>query len=315
MRRLTIIASTLLLGVATAVVPSPASAAAGEFGSTCTATQTTADEAYTIVLTASGPANLVPVTAPSAGVITKARFTVPAEAALNLPHKVKVVRGTSTPGQYTVTAESGLLAVTGGTSTFDVRLPVAAGDLLGLYGTAPPGTLYCDTSESADVIGVAAGDVPAGATAPFGTETGYSLPVVATVEPDADKDGFGDVTQDKCPELASAQGECPVVVIDSFATPQGSSIVVIVATDNKAKVKVTGKTKVDGAKIKLRSGAKTVRPGTFGRFKVKLPTALRDALATLSSSKFIKVTLVATATDELGRKTKDKTSVRLYGAR
>ncbi len=29
------------------------------------------------------------------------------------------------------------------------------------------------------------------------------------VEPDADRDGFGDETQDACPSSASAQGACP----------------------------------------------------------------------------------------------------------
>ena len=48
---------------------------------------------------------------------------------------------------------------------------------------------------------------------------------------------------------------------------------------------------------------------------VKLPRSLREALAALPSSSFIKVKLVAMSTDELGRKDKDKSSVKLDGTR
>jgi hypothetical protein len=54
------------------------------------------------------------------------------------------------------------------------------------------------------------GDVPVGATQ---TATGpfpnYRVNVAATIEPDADEDGFGDETQDQCPTDASTQGPCP----------------------------------------------------------------------------------------------------------
>jgi hypothetical protein len=37
------------------------------------------------------------------------------------------------------------------------------------------------------------------------------LDLSATLEPDADHDGFGDETQDQCPTNASTQGACPVI--------------------------------------------------------------------------------------------------------
>ena len=47
------------------------------------------------------------------------------------------------------------------------------------------------------------------AAAPRGsTEAPNELLVAATIEPDADSDGFGDETQDQCPSQATTQGAC-----------------------------------------------------------------------------------------------------------
>ena len=158
-------------------------------------------------------------------------------------------------------------------------------------------------------------DVAPGATATFEAVAEPALPMVATVEPDADKDGYGDVTQDLCPQVASMQTACPVVVLDSYGVPQGTKILVIIRTSTQAQVQVTGSAKVNGKTVKLTSKAKTVSPGSFGKFKVKLPKALKDALAGLPSTKSIKVKLVATSTDTAGRIATDKSSVKLPGTR
>jgi hypothetical protein len=79
---------------------------------------------------------------------------------------------------------------------------------------------------------------------------------------------------------------------------------------------VAGTAKVNGKKIKLKSRSRTVTPGALGKFTLKLPKPLRSALAELPPRKFIKVKLVATSTDTVGRTATDKTSVKLYeGAR
>jgi hypothetical protein len=311
MRRLAIVISSLVLGASTALVPSPASAAALELGNGCVAGG--AQPNYTVLMVAKGPDNPLPITAPSAGVITKARFTMPTGSSPGYPQKLKVARATGASNEYTVVAESGTLPVVSGIQTFDVRVPMAAGDFLGLQGGAN-GVLYCNTS-AANVIGVLPGDAAVGSTATYSPQANNAIPVVVTLEPDVDQDGYGDLTQDECPESAAYQGECPVVVLDSFATPQGGAIVVLVGTDNTAKVKVTGKAKVNGKTIKLKSGTKTVKPGKLAKFTLQLPRPLRDALATLPPSRFIKVKLVATSTDLVGRTAKDKTSVKLYGTR
>ncbi len=49
-----------------------------------------------------------------------------------------------------------------------------------------------------------------GAGARGSTEVANELLVAATIEPDADGDGFGDETQDQCPSQATTQGACDI---------------------------------------------------------------------------------------------------------
>ncbi|MBJ7359281.1 hypothetical protein [Nocardioides sp.] len=312
MRRLITAASALLIG-ATMLVPSPASAASVEMGNSCTAGG--AGASFTVLMVGKGADNPLPITAPSAGVLTKARFTLPTGDSPGFPQKLKVARSAGAPNQYTVVGESGVLPVVSGVQTFDVRVPIAAGDLIGLQGGASGGVLYCNSGDTANVGAVLAGDPAVGSTATYSPESGLALPVVVTLEPDADKDGYGDETQDQCPQSAAAQGPCPIVKLDSFSLAQDGSILVLVGTSESAKVKVTGKTTVDGKVVKLGGKKKQVKPGKLGRFKVAVPPALRAALAELPSSKFIKVTFTASATDTAGRTSKDKSTVKLRGTR
>lgn len=311
MRRLLILLSSLALSAASLFVPSPASAAAGDFGHPCVASVANPDVTY--IFMTGAPTNPVPATAPLTGVITKATFSMPG-VPTPYPQKLKVLRGTGVAKEYTVIAESPPIPVGAGVNTYNTRVPAAAGDILGLSGGAV-GTLACSTGNPADVLGAILGDSAPGTTATYDTSTGAAIPVVATVEPDADKDGYGDVTQDQCPQSASVQGECPIVKLDSFSLAKDGSILVLVGTSERAKVKVTGKAKVNGKSVKLGGKRKTVKPGRLGRYKVALPPALKAALAQLPRSRFIKVTITATATDVAGRKSKDTSSVKLYGTR
>ena len=99
---------------------------------------------------------------------------------------------------------------TAGTNTFNVRIPVQAGDAVGAADTG--GTLLaCEEASPGAFIGVVLGNPVTGATVPFeaNPEEHSQLPIFATVEPDADGDGYGDETQDKCPTDASTHEACP----------------------------------------------------------------------------------------------------------
>lgn len=96
--------------------------------------------------------------------------------------------------------------VPGQLSTYtDVRIPVAAGDVIGAYYDTDG---LCGLSVAGYGFHRAAGDPPAGNTVTLGSFTGLQLDISATLEPDADGDGFGDETQDGCPTDATKQLDC-----------------------------------------------------------------------------------------------------------
>ncbi len=99
-----------------------------------------------------------------------------------------------------------------------LRMPIERGDRLGLYvpDGQPGGQGICSfaTLPDADFIGVPGpagqSDPPLNDTRSYGdSEIDRRLNAAAMVEPDADRDGFGDETQDACPTNAATQGVCP----------------------------------------------------------------------------------------------------------
>jgi hypothetical protein len=311
MRRLIAAPTIIALGSALVLaVPTPAHAAPpNDFGNGCLASTTTPNA--TVVMTAKSGLNALPITAPSSGVITKATFNVP--PAPTIPSVIKTLRPTGGLNEYTVISQSASINVGTGNVSYDVRLPVTAGDLLGIYSGL--GALMCGTADVADVVAAVTGDIQPGTAATYTPITSRAVSAVATIEPDADHDGYGDTTQDLCVQSAAFQTACPVIVLDSFAAPSGKSITMVVATNNAASVKVAGTAKVKGKTIKLKGGTKAVTPGALARFKVKVPAALKAALAALPPGKTIKIQLTASATDLVGRVTTDKSSVKLHGTK
>jgi hypothetical protein len=145
-------------------------------------------------------------TVPHDGVITT--VTHQANSATGGHVRVLVLAGTPTVSvPVTVTGRSPSLAVVPDTlNTFAVRIPVLAGQVLGIH---------------ADVDGLGCGlngvpgdqvsyQIPfdadtASAYSAAATDAPYLVNLAAVVEPDADHDGFGDVTQDGCPLGAGTQ--------------------------------------------------------------------------------------------------------------
>jgi hypothetical protein len=302
------IGALALATVATLSTSSPALAATGDFGNACIAT--TGQLTTTYLNIANEPGNPLSAAAPSSGVITKAAVALPA-GPFSYATKLKVARGTGVANQYTVQAESAAFTLTGGAQAFSVRVPVTAGDLIGLGG---PTAFACGAVAGATAAAVAA-DAAVGAPVVYTPAANASVPVVATVEPDVDHDGYGDVTQDQCPQSALFQTACPVVKLASFAAASTKGISFLVTTNNHAVVKVSGLAKVKGKKVTLKGGTKTLDAGTLGQFNVRLPKALKAALAALPAGKTIKVTLTATATDLVGRTTSSTSTVKLHGTR
>ena len=132
--------------------------------------------------------------------------------------RLKVFRKTGAPNNYLTVGESDFETLAAmGVNTFATRVPVEGGDILGFRITTDP--VSCRRSGSTGDKAVASGalqpDPPIGSPVAFGEVGAYLLNLAATVEPDADHDGFGDETQDQCPTNAGTQGACPVSPIAS----------------------------------------------------------------------------------------------------
>ena len=143
-----------------------------------------------------------------AGVVTG--FSV--RSAVAIQARIRVLRGPSTA---TLVVASSPFASVPGTNTaeeFDARLAVNAGDVVALglpsgadfpFAVTGGATGRCFNPflpEPAD------GATQLSANCSGGREFLYN----ATVEPDADGDGYGDESQDACPTNAATFGNCPV---------------------------------------------------------------------------------------------------------
>jgi len=134
--------------------------------------------------------------------------------------KFKVARKLPPPTgtDYLIVGEDGpRTAVPDVLNTFSdgVRIPVQTGDVIGLTLLTHTGCVAAPFS-GFDVRSPLGGDlssqdVPAGSTATLapGPATISALDVAANLEPDADADGFGDLTQDGCPSDGTTHGPCP----------------------------------------------------------------------------------------------------------
>ena len=158
-----------------------------------------------------------PYTTP-AGVVTSWTVVVPSVVGATV--KLKTLHE-GPADTYTIqrSSEVAKLATTGA-NTFASRVPVAAGDSIALYAVTTSTTpCVFGTGQAGDQFGsfIVSAEPATGDSVVFsGFNPGYRVNVSATVEPDADGDGFGDLTQDACPGQASVTTEC--VAPDTAAT-------------------------------------------------------------------------------------------------
>jgi hypothetical protein len=145
--------------------------------------------------------------------------------------KVKVVdlndRTFSPSANITVRASSDNLAIagTGTPESFPVRLPIAAGQGIALFSADATDCMF-NTANPGDQVLLNSSPEP-GPGATVSATNGFMqrlLNLEATIEPDADGDGFGDETQDGCPtdpaihtgpcitDLSAAQSVIPTTI-------------------------------------------------------------------------------------------------------
>jgi len=206
--------------------------------------------------------------APSDGVVVRWSIrsgTTPAPTALRLLHRVG-------PTTFTGAGTSAIeTPAENAISTFATRLPVKAGDVLGL-----------DTTK---VWGVGGGGLNTsqrpsplvdGATETATASANIDLTLNADVEPDADGDGFGDETQDGCATDATTQGPCP-----DLAAPETTLTEAPKRKTRKRRVRIAFASSESGSTFECRVGEAAFEPcSSPTRVKLKRGRNLIEVRAT-----------------------------------
>ncbi len=306
----------LVGSVAVSLVAAAPGSAATEFGNKCQANGA-APGTYTITSLLS-PEPL-PLAAPVSGVITKLTASSAIPFPVALPTAVRVLRPAG-GSNFTVVGETSI-GIQSGVVVSDARLPVLAGDQLGLHGLPfvfegepiPGLTVYCEAVAGAK-LGAAEGNVLVGSTANFAAVTEGLAPIAGMIEPDADNDGYGDETQDLCPQSAATQAACPLITIDAVGKARRNLATVLVAANTVTPVTVSATVKLGkGKTARLRAAAKVVGPGGLGRFKLKFNKGLRKKLAALPRKKSLNLKITAEATNVIGQVSTDRIKTKLRG--
>jgi len=304
-----IVPTVIAAVVALSLFGAASASAAAEFGDPCPAVTGAPIPYGVFALTAAG--DPLPLAAPTAGILTKWRIEVASPGPPKpAPVTLKTLRLTG-PTNLMVTGE-GSGSITAGTNVFDVRIPIQAGDHLGIFGTDPElGTPIC-SSPSENQLAIFDPATGPGSSSPYGTgESELRIPVVGTIEPDVDNDGFGDETQDACPQSAAAQVACPPVTFSTAKQVKKGAVVILVTADTPAPVTVKGVVKLGKGKAKLNGGTKSLTPGVIGRFTLKFSKKLKAKLTDLSPRQKLTLKATVTGTNISGTVTKKILKVKL----
>ena len=187
-----------VLALATAVLAPASAQAATTIGQVFTPT---AETKATVVQT--GVASGVGYTVPSDGVITSWSFQ--SETVASTVRLKAVRRGDD--GTHVVVGESEPQTTNPNQlQSFQTRVPVKVGDFIGTAASAGKSVAYTGANE--DTVVLAPGDQPVGAPTNYSNVQGIRVNVTASLEPDADADGFGDETQDLCTNDPAVQTAC-----------------------------------------------------------------------------------------------------------
>jgi hypothetical protein len=307
--------------VATTFVGVSSASAATLFGSGCAANQTLEGEAVGGVwVSTAHPSAAFPVSAPISGVITEwtinsnLKVLTEGEFPRMYQQRLVVVRSEGETFKVVGEAPGGPLNLTG-TSTYLTRLPVQQGDLLGIAGN--PFTIFCNTGDEADTFVYTVGGTPVGSSfKPIASAKGLQVPITARVEPDVDGDGYGDETQDQCPQSAAYQSPCPVVAVSSLSLTHPKAVTVYVSSSLSAPVAVSGTVKIGkGKSATLKAPGQTVTPGALARFNLAFTKPVLRTLKALTTKKLLTVTVSASATNVAGSVSTATSQLKLRGQR
>ena len=284
-------------------VPAPALAATvigeatGSGTQICTTNYTWVQDA-----TASGsPSYTVPA---GGGVITSWSHTVSSDTPAGATMRLKVFRRTGAHTYLTVGHSAVETLTSADLRVFATRIGVQAGDLLGLRTGGTEGTDCYRTGQSGDVaeqqVTPGLPDLEVGATFTSGSPNEFVLNTAAVVEPDADRDVFGDETQDRCVGTAGAANGCPSTVTIDKLKQKGDTKLKVTATVPGAGTLEVGSPSdpaLASAAAKNSLKAVTKNPTANTKQQVKLTLKLtKSAIGKLDEAGKLKVKVKAVYT-------------------
>jgi hypothetical protein len=259
----------------------------------------------------------VPTSPTADGVVVRWRVQAPKPGDYHI-----VILAPAGGGNYTYTRVSDTVTI--GTDealwTFPTRLSIKAG---GYVALVPP-AFAIETSFETTPVGATlttVGDSPVGSSTTLPSSIAATILYDADIEPDADRDSYGDVTQDACPTNATTHGVCPArppppapplapaTVFASFGASASSlrvsqtgrfsySFTATPLSLGKVSLKGTRKVKIGSKKRFMTIAAKSFTAPSAGNVKVKLKLSSRNLKALRKARK---VRFVVTVT--LGGKT------------
>lgn len=134
--------------------------------------------------------------------------------------------------------------------------------------------------------------------------------VGGVLQPDVDGDGYGDATQDGCPQSAAFHTACPTVAFAPAYSVGPTRVKVKVRTSAKTPVAVVGRLPGGGGTPKVVQSAPA---GKVVTFSLPIPDGIEARLARLDSSRSLTLRLRAHAVQVDGAPSTDRLSVRLRG--
>jgi hypothetical protein len=142
------------------------------------------------------------IRAPFDGVVTEWTVQLGYEPPKPIPLTLSVANQVGESNNFEIKSQTAAAQVKKGANVFQSRLPIFKGELIALSSVGEGPMPYCQTDHPAyNNVWSAGKSSKLGETVKFVLLTGYA-PVKAKVEEDRDHDGFGDVTQDRCPRNA-----------------------------------------------------------------------------------------------------------------
>lgn len=309
------IGAIVAAALAVSLLAAPGASAATEIGDNCTAEGTLG--AVTQLQIASAPGAALPLTAPSSGIVTQWKITT--KIPVEYPQQLRIFRGSGKTFQ--TIAQSSIGTVRNGLNVFETRIPIQAGDRVGVFAPAPFPTFYCTSSNPADILGYFPGDAAVGTTNEYTEAASIKSPISAVIEPDADNDGFGDETQDKCPRSGAIQQvACPVITLGAFGRVKKGSAQILVSASSQAQVTVFGTVKLPkkgkkgkARKLTIQGGSQSVGAGSVVPFNLIFPPTLKGALSSLPSGRSLPLVVTTTTTDAAGQPSSHQLTLKLKG--